>query len=117
MDTIFIDELVFAGRHGVNPEERTTSQRFSISVRMEVDTRKAAESDSLVDTVNYKAVRDLIRSIVEGEHTYLIEKIGHTIATAILADTRVVACAVTIAKPDVWGNGTPGVVIARSQTH
>ena len=115
MDVIFIDNLVFSGTHGVNPEEQRLSQRFSVSVRMEFPTEEASKSDKLKDTVDYARTRDLIRSIVEGERNYLIERMGHRIATGILEDQRIKKCEVTIKKLDVWGNGTPGVVIERGR--
>lgn len=113
MDTIFIENLVYAGTHGVHPEEQTTAQRFSVDVTIDLETYPASETDKLQDTFDYQDTKNLVRSIIEGEHCHLIERIGHRIANRILEDTRVHACTVSIKKLDLWGNGTPGIVIER----
>ncbi len=113
MDTIFIENLVYAGVHGVHPEEQTVAQRFSVDVRIDLETYPASETDKLQDTFDYQDTKNLVRSIIEGEHCHLIERIGHRIANKVLEDTRVHGCTVSIKKLDLWGNGTPGIVIER----
>ncbi len=115
MDTIFIQNLVYTGTHGVHPEEHYTPQRFSIDVRMDVETEIPSLSDKIEDTVDYQNTRDLIRSVIEGEHCHLIEKLGQRIASSILGNPRVHSCEIAIKKLDLWGNGTPGIKIQRAR--
>jgi dihydroneopterin aldolase len=120
VDEILLEGMRFYAYHGVNSEERTLGQRFTVDVVMAVDLRRAGESDNLADTVSYSTVYKLVRGIVEGEPRNLIEAVAEAIAAAILAAfpavTRVI---VTVRKPEVPMKGSmldaAGVRITRSQ--
>lgn len=114
MDYIFIEHFKVHGKHGVMEHERTIEQEFEISATMECDTAKAGQSDDLADALDYAPVRDTIARIVQGNSFYLIEKLGETICQAVLADKRIRSIELTIRKPEVWDNGTPGVRMTRS---
>src|SRR5687768_10448105 len=83
-DEILLEGLRFYAYHGVNPDERTRGQRFTVDVRLVVDLRRAGQSDDLADTVSYSVVYKLVRGIVEGEPRQLIEAVAEEIAAAIL---------------------------------
>ena len=55
-DVIEIRGIRGFGRHGVFDHERAEGQEFVVDVRLELDTRKAAATDDLADTVNYGVV-------------------------------------------------------------
>ncbi len=116
MDYIHIDRLLLKGKHGVNPKERIVEQEFEISLRMEVGTHAAAQSDALKDTVDYGPIRSKVATIVEGSSVYLLEKLAERIASGILEDKRIGAVMVTIRKTEVWDNGVPGITIERKNT-
>ena len=110
----------FYAFHGVNPEERTLGQRFTVDVVLAVDLRQAGQSDDLADTVSYSAVYKLVRGIVEGEPRALIEAVAETVAAEILAGFPPVALVtVTVRKPEVPMKGSmldaAGVRIVRSR--
>ena len=120
-DEILLEGMRFYGFHGVNPEERTLGQRFSVDVAMAVDLRRAGESDDLNDTVSYSAVYKLVRRIVEGEGRNLIEAVAEAIATAILAEhRRVERVTVTVRKLEAPLKGAmleaAGVRVTRART-
>jgi dihydroneopterin aldolase len=115
MDTIFIENLTYTGIHGVYKQEHHIPQRFNIWITMDVDTKKAGQSDDVEDTVDYKKLQEYIQAIIEGEHHCLVEKIADIIAEKILKDYRVRSCEVTIKKLDAFSVGTPGVTIRRKQ--
>lgn len=115
MDTIFIENLTYTGIHGVYKEEHHIPQRFNIWITMEVNTKKASESDDVEDTVDYKKLQEFIKTVIEGEHHCLIEKIAGIIGDKILEDHRVESCEVTIKKLDAFDVGTPGVTLRRKQ--
>lgn len=52
-DYILLEEMRFFAHHGVFKEERQTGNNFTVSLRLGVSLTDAAESDNLVDTVNY----------------------------------------------------------------
>ena len=119
-DEILLEGMRFYAYHGVNPEERTLGQRFTVDVVLSVDLRAAGQSDDLADTVSYSAVYKLLRQIVEGEPRNLIEAVAEPIAAAILASFPLVQrVTVTLRKPEVPMKGAmldaAGVRITRSR--
>ena len=119
-DEILLEGMRFYAYHGVNPEERTLGQRFTVDVVLAVDLHRAGQSDDLTDTVSYSAVYKLVRGIVEGEPRELIEAVAEAIATEILASFLPVArVTVTVRKPEVPMKGSmldaAGVRIVRSR--
>ncbi len=115
MDYIHIENLSFNGKHGVYDQERRVEQEFAVSIRLAVDTTKAATSDALEDTINYSEVKAIAERKIKGESCYLIEKLAASIAEDILVDVRIHSAEVTIKKVAVWTNGIPGVTVLRSQ--
>jgi 7,8-dihydroneopterin aldolase/epimerase/oxygenase len=119
-DEVFLEGLRFYAYHGVNPEERTRGQRFTVDVRMRCDLRGAGQTDDLARTVNYSAVAKRVRAIVEGEPRDLIEAVAEAIATDVLsAFPAVQVVRVTVRKPEVGLKGmfldAAGVCVTRSR--
>lgn len=99
MDSIQLTGVRALGSHGVLASEHTEPQPFVVDVQMIVDTRLAAATDSIADTVDYGQIAQRIVHIIEGEHVDLIEKLANKIAHAILQSYRVQAVTVTVHKP------------------
>jgi dihydroneopterin aldolase len=87
------------GFHGVFEHERAEGQDFLVDVVLYLDTRPAALSDDIADTVNYADVARSVTSIVGGEPVNLIETLAARIAEACLADAKVETVEVTVHKP------------------
>jgi dihydroneopterin aldolase len=117
MDKIFVEKLAIVGKHGVAGHEWSHEQRFVVDIIAYTDTKKAALSDKLFDSLNYTHFCDIARQTIEGESVYLIEKLAALIAGRILEDKRIQKVEVTIRKPSVLPSGVPGVTIERKQTH
>ena len=101
-DEVFLDGLRFYAYHGVNPEERTQGQRFTVDVRLATDLREAGRSDDLERMISYSAVYKRVRAIVEGPPRDLIEAVAEEIAATLLAEfPRATAVTVTVRKPEV----------------
>jgi len=99
MDKIYIRDLALRCIIGIYPEERTNKQDVVINVTMETDLRKAGQSDDLNDTVDYKAVKLEILSLVENSEFKLIESLAERIAEICLNADGVQGATVTIDKP------------------
>ena len=56
MDIIFLNDLKIETVIGIYDWEREIKQTVSINLQMATDIRKAAASDTIDDTLNYKAV-------------------------------------------------------------
>ena len=99
MDKIFIRDLALRCIIGIYPEERREKQDIIINVEMHTDLRAAGRSDDLNDTVNYKAIKKAVLSLVEGSAFQLIESLAEQIADIALGNDKVEQVIVTIDKP------------------
>ena len=98
-DLITLTGLRVRGFHGVLPEERAEGQDFVVDAELTVDTRAAAASDDLADTVDYGTLATRLAEIVSGEPLDLLEALVARLADACLADPRVTSARVTVHKP------------------
>ncbi|MBD3924582.1 dihydroneopterin aldolase [Nocardioides cavernae] len=99
------DELSVTGiecfaHHGVFDFERREGQVFVVDLVLGIDTRPAAASDDLVDTVNYGTLVADVKAAVERDPVDLIETVAQRITDVCLLDTRVEWARVTLHKPD-----------------
>jgi len=99
------DELSVTGiecfaHHGVFDFERREGQVFVVDLVLGIDTRPAAASDDLVDTVNYGTLVADVKAAVERDPVDLIETVAQRITDVCLLDTRVEWAQVTLHKPD-----------------
>lgn len=97
--TLVLRGLRVAGRHGVLAAERATPQDFVVDVALSLDTRAAAASDDLADTVDYDRLADRLAEVVAGPSVRLLETLAQRLADACLADPRVSGVEVSVHKP------------------
>ena len=115
MDTIFIRDLKLRGKHGVYDEERSREQEFVLDIAVDFDTRKAAVSDDISDTVNYAIFRKIAKEVIEGPPFKLLEKLADVVATKILEDKRITRVTVTVRKTEMYKDCTPGVIVVHER--
>ncbi|MFD3448333.1 dihydroneopterin aldolase [Microbacteriaceae bacterium 4G12] len=119
MDKIFVEQMEFYGYHGVFPEENVLGQRFKVELTVELDLKKAGETDELEHSVNYGDLYQLCKGIVEGKPYKLIESVAEKIANDILNQYVLIQrCTVKLIKPDPPIPGhyrTVGVEITRDR--
>jgi 7,8-dihydroneopterin aldolase/epimerase/oxygenase len=111
--------MQFQGRHGVHPDERAEPQPFEVDVELALDLAAAGSTDDLGRTVDYSAVYEDCRRVVETASYRLLEAIAETIATEVLADYPVDEVVVRVRKPAVRLGGPlryAGVEIRRRRT-
>jgi dihydroneopterin aldolase len=99
------DELSVTGiecfaHHGVFDFEKRDGQTFVVDLVLGIDTRAAAASDDLVDTVNYGTLALDVKAAVERDPVDLIETVVQRIADVCLLESRVEWARVTLHKPD-----------------
>jgi dihydroneopterin aldolase len=98
------DELSVTGiecfaHHGVFAHERREGQPFVIDLVLGTDTRAAAASDDLHDTVDYGSLVARVKAAVESDPVDLIETLAQRISDVCLYDDRVEWARVTVHKP------------------
>jgi len=100
LDRILIKDLLLRGILGINPEERKNRQDILVNVVMYADTRLAAASDAMTDSVNYKTVAKAMIAHIEAGAPMLVERLVAELARiALETDERVQAVEVTVEKP------------------
>lgn len=84
MDRITIKDAGFFCNIGVSSKERGRKQKIFVDAEMFFDTRKAAKTDDIKNTINYSSAYDLMKSIAEKKEYKLIETLANGIAKGIL---------------------------------
>lgn len=101
MDTIFIEGLLVHTTIGMYDWEKQFEQPLIFDVEMTTDLAKSAQSDQIVDTVDYKAVSDLIIRQAANHQFELIEPLCEQICQAIFEFAPAVsAILLTCHKPN-----------------
>lgn len=88
------------GHHGVFDFEKRDGQLFKVDLALGLDTRPAARSDDLQDTVDYGSLVAAVKQAIEHDPVDLIETLAERIADVCLTDSRVEWAEVTVHKPD-----------------
>ncbi len=98
---IKIQNLGFECILGTLPFERETEQPILLSVELEFDFTAAAQSENLIDTVDYFALAENLKKFIRSEKFQLIETLVWKTAEHILQNhRRVAAVAVYVQKPN-----------------
>jgi len=97
-DRIELRGMSFQGRHGVRDAEREQAQEFKVDIEVEADLEKAGRSDHVADTVDYRKLRAIARSVIEGPPARLLETLATRIADQALEVPGVAQVSVRVAK-------------------
>jgi len=115
LDKIFIHALKTEVIVGIFDWERQVKQTVLIDIEFSADIRKAALSDSIDDTLNYKKVAKRVLAFIEGSSFHLVESLAEHIAMLILEDFGVAWVRIALSKPGaIRGSRDVGVVLERS---
>jgi dihydroneopterin aldolase len=99
-DRITLRGLRARGHHGVYPEEREAGQTFVVDLSLDVDTRQAASSDDVADTVHYGELAAEVVAVVAGDPVNLLETLAARVAGVCLSRSLVERVEVTVHKPE-----------------
>ncbi|MEM7401513.1 MAG: dihydroneopterin aldolase [Pseudomonadota bacterium] len=114
MDTIFLRDLEVDATIGIFEWEKRIKQKVRIDLEMAADIAKAAASDSIEDTLDYKAISKRVIQFVEDSSYELIETLIEKIAEILLQEFNIPWVRVRLSKPGaVRGSRDVGIVIER----
>ena len=114
-DTVFLNDLKVETVIGIWDWERKIRQMVSIDLEMGADIARAAKTDSIEDTLNYKAVAKSVQQFVADSEFQLVETLAEKIAELVLGDFDVPWIQVRVSKPGaIRGAKNVGVLIRRS---
>jgi 7,8-dihydroneopterin aldolase/epimerase/oxygenase len=80
----FIEGLEVYGHHGVPAEEKVMGQRLLFDVRMTMEECRGAQTDEVMDTVDYTEVMDVITEVATVESYSLLERLAQVCAETVL---------------------------------
>lgn len=116
MDKIFLSELKVDTVIGIWDWERKIRQTVVIDLEMSVDIAKAAATDRVEDTLNYKSVAKRIQSFVADSSFQLVETLAERIAGIVRDEFDVKWVKVRVNKPGaIRGSRDVGILIERGQ--
>lgn len=99
IDTITVTGIRGTGYHGVFEHEKREGQEFVVDVTLHTDTRMAASSDDLRDTIDYGALAQAVVAEIAAGPYDLIEKLAGVIAERVLEEFSPIAVDVLVHKP------------------
>lgn len=89
MDIIYLNDLKIDTVIGIYDWERRITQTVSFDLEMATDIRKAAASDAIADTLDYKAVAKRLIQFVSESQFQLVETLAERVADIILTEFNV----------------------------
>ncbi len=115
-DTIFLRGLEVECIIGFIEWERKIPQRVVIDFELPVDCSRAAGSDEVEDTLDYKRVAKRLIAFVEASQFKLVETLAHRAALLVLEEFGVEWIRISINKPGaIRGSRDVGVSIERTR--
>ena len=114
MDIIFLHDLKVDVVIGIWDWERRVRQTVSIDLDMSADVRRAAESDGVDDTLDYKRVAKRVQQFAADSSFQLVESLAEAIAAIVRDEFDVSWVRVRVNKPGAIRNARDaGVMIER----
>jgi 7,8-dihydroneopterin aldolase/epimerase/oxygenase len=106
MGQLVLENMEFYAHHGHYQEEQTIGGRFLVSLTIDTDLGKPAETDLLEDAVDYSEVYELVKNEM-AKPSRLLEHLALRIIKAVYTvSDRITAVTVTVSKlnPAIGGN-------------
>ena len=116
LDKIFIHALKTEAIIGIFDWERQVKQTILVDLEFSANIRKAALSDAIEDTLNYKKVAKRVLSFIEASQFHLVETMADSVAMLLLEDFGLEWVKVALSKPGAIRNSRDvGILIERNR--
>ena len=113
-DIIYIKDLRVKTIIGIFDWERKVKQEVSIDLEFPFDCKKAATTDSIEDTVDYKSIAKGVIKFVEESSFQLQETLAEGIASLVKDEYGVESIKLRVSKPGAKrGSKDIGLIIHR----
>ena len=115
-DRIFLRGLAVECIIGFIEWERRLKQTVVIDLELPVDCRRAALTDDVANTLDYKKVAKRVIAFVEASEFHLVETLAHRMAITVLEDFGIEWIRISVNKPGaIRGSRDVGVTIERTR--
>jgi dihydroneopterin aldolase len=116
MDKIILTDLRINAVIGIWDWEKRNPQTITIDLEMLTDIKKASQSDSIKDALDYKAVSKRVKQFIQESQFNLIETLAENVAKIILEEFDVQWLKLKISKPfAIRDSKNIGVCIERTK--
>ena len=114
MDKIFLSSLSVECIVGIWEWERRVKQTVIVDLEMAADIRRAAASDAIEDTIDYKRVSKRLQSFIGESQFHLVETLTERIAQVVVMEFGVTWVKVRLNKQGaIRGARDVGIEIER----
>ena len=114
MDIIFLRNLRIETVIGIFDWERKIKQTVFFDIEMATDIKKAAASDHIDDTLDYKSLSKSVIDFVESSNFQLVETLAEKVAELIINDFNVPWLRLTLNKKGALRHADDvGIIIER----
>jgi dihydroneopterin aldolase len=106
MGQLLLENMEFYAHHGHFSEEQIIGGRFTVDLVIETDFSKAAETDDLIDAVDYSRVYELVKAEM-AKPSRLMEHLARRIVDAVYtASDKITLVRATVSKlnPAIGGH-------------
>jgi 7,8-dihydroneopterin aldolase/epimerase/oxygenase len=115
-DVIFLRALTAECIIGFIDWERRVKQTIVVDLELPVDCARAALSDDVQDTVDYKKVAKRVLAFIEASEFKLVETLAHRLALVLLEEFGIEWVRISLNKPGAIRNSRDvGVTIERTR--
>jgi dihydroneopterin aldolase len=115
-DRIFLHGLAIECIIGFIEWERRIKQTIVLDVELPVDCARAADTDDVADTLDYKKIAKRLIAFVSESEFKLVETLAHRAALLILTEFGVAWVRLSINKPGaISGSKDVGVAVSRTR--
>ncbi len=116
MDTLFVEGLRVDAILGILPHERTATQPVVVDIEYALDTRAAARSGDINDTVSYATVAESVSSWIVAGQFELVETLAEEVVVRLRDTYSLSWVRLRVAKPEAWpAAASVGIVIERGE--
>ena len=98
-DKIIIKDLEIDCIVGIRKSERTEKQKIFVTAEIFTNTKKAAKSSTIKDTIDYSSIIKNIKKLLINKKYLLLETMAEDIAKLILKDKKANEARVLVKKP------------------
>ena len=116
MDTLRISGIRAWGYTGFFDAEQELGQWFEVDLEIQLDLSRTGDDDELAHTLNYAAVIERVKALVEGSRYRTIERLNTRLCDAVLAfpEVREVRSSLTkVAAPIAGFDGRVAIEMVR----
>lgn len=113
-DVVFLRGLAIETTIGFFEWERHVKQTVVLDLEIPVDCAKAASTDTVDNTVDYKSIAKRCIDFVSGAEFHLVETLAHKLAMTLLDEFPIAWIRMSLNKPGaIRGSRDVGVSIER----